>query len=1448
MQKPVQLFIKTLLVFTHVIASILLSNAFPVVRASSELQADFTSGTLSTSFWACRGYYFTPNENIFVTNLLGGAFGNESHDWRIGIWELAPAGSNYKLGSYSGVFTFKTTARSLGDNSGRMNNVASGLMIPLTKDSSYLFAIASTLTSNQASGHYTRAQVNSNIGEFITVIGNGSRFLGNTNGGDNNCNFNSSHTLIAPATSLASNTVEIGFTYIANVIKFNSVAGNVDSLTISAAENSDVTLPDATRTGYSFGGWFDGSGFVIGAAGATVAMPEGITDYFAQWTANQYALTFDPQSGDNPTPSVTATYDSVVPEILLTPDRTGFTFDGYFEDPNGSGLQYYSSGLAPLLKWEIAKPTTLFAHWIRNSYTYTFDSGEGSGVDPITALFESGITVSNPTRRGYAFHQWTPALPTTMGAESLTFTASYNPIDYDIIYQLNSGVNSLNNPPTYNIETAVTFAPATRTGYTFAGWFSDANFESINSGIIIDSTENQTVHAKWTADSYTVTFNAAGGVLDASPKTVVFDASYGSLTTPTRSGYTFSGWFSEPSAGQEITESTIVATPFDHTVHAQWTPIPYTLTFDTRGGSFVPEQIITIESPALSLPVPTRVASIFAGWTTQSDLSGSGIMTLPGGANANVTLYALWEPELFFANVPLSIALPPSFYEDQGSGVTFTVTGLPQGIEFDPTTKTISGTPQSRSGLDEETFSIVFTITNSDPAETYTIELRILYNATMTFVTNGGNPIPPINVALGTELTAPNAIRTGYEFLGWHESAALNQPFNFSSGVRQQFTTLHAKWTPVVYTIFVVDGGTRTTFPLTYTIESSDIVLPTPSELGFSFVSWTNGGRIPAGSVGNKTFTATWTPRTYTLTILADGKQVSRVEVPYNTSLSSFDLGTPPAKEGHTAVGWDSTLPGRMPPENVTIRAVYEIQSFVFAALDADGNELLTTTIEFNATVTYPDPPEKVGFEFVAWSETITVMPANAVTVSAVYEELQYEITFVDPNGKTIGQATAVAGAVIVPIEPPTIDGFVFVEWVGIPEVMPAQAITITGVYEEDSLPSRVQSRPLIPDVVLPPNPDPVITRVRVNGVDLDVSIIPGQPVGVLPPATLDGYLFQGWMNSITNEMITPDTVINNPDFVVLVPVFEKAPSVLDAARNVFQSLINNPFTRPIPTNDLTTRTDNIQSSRQADNPVVERIDLRGTLIAEIYADGTVTIPLPNERMPLSINVTGLDSASAAVFYVLGTDVPEHHDAAWQPYTGQPFLTNKPNQQVFLMVKDAFETNQVTYLRPATFVTNADKIPSSTFMQVSASAMSESLVNTQQHTFLTQIEYEDAMVDMFVIEPSIDSDLIDIVVRYRANDHNTSLLLEVEAFSWFEEIILPGTSFGVYLRNGDNLDFNLEYRFLGRESVLESFQVTNSTAGVGILLPVTPNMFLRVMLGLLVVATIGAPYLIKARD
>ena len=104
------------------------------------------------------------------------------------------------------------------------------------------------------------------------------------------------------------------------------------------------------------------------------------------------------------------------------------------------------------------------------SYTLTFDTNGGSTIAPITQDYGTAITApADPTKTGYTFAGWTPAIPTTMPAENMTVKAKWTVNQYTLTFDTNGG--STIAPITQDYGTAIT-APAdpTKTGYTFAGW------------------------------------------------------------------------------------------------------------------------------------------------------------------------------------------------------------------------------------------------------------------------------------------------------------------------------------------------------------------------------------------------------------------------------------------------------------------------------------------------------------------------------------------------------------------------------------------------------------------------------------------------------------------------------------------------------------------------------------------------------------------------------------------------------------------------------------------------------------------------------------------------------------------------------------------------------------------------------------------------------------------
>ena len=175
------------------------------------------------------------------------------------------------------------------------------------------------------------------------------------------------------------------------------------------------------------------------------------------------------------------------------------------------------------------------------SYTLTFDTNGGSTIAPITQDYGTAITApADPTKTGYTFAGWTPAIPTTMPAENMTIKAKWTVNQYTLTFDTNGG--STIAPITQDYGTAIT-APAdpTKTGYTFAGWTP-----------AIPTTmpaENMTIKAQWRYNGggssgysyYTIKTTAgAGGSISPSGSVSVREGRDQTFTITPDKGYAVS--------------------------------------------------------------------------------------------------------------------------------------------------------------------------------------------------------------------------------------------------------------------------------------------------------------------------------------------------------------------------------------------------------------------------------------------------------------------------------------------------------------------------------------------------------------------------------------------------------------------------------------------------------------------------------------------------------------------------------------------------------------------------------------------------------------------------------------------------------------------------------------------------------------------------------------------
>ncbi len=158
-----------------------------------------------------------------------------------------------------------------------------------------------------------------------------------------------------------------------------------------------------------------------------------------------------------------------------------------------------------------------------------------------------------------------------------------------------------------------------------------------------------TLYAQWTANTYTVTFDANGGSTPApTSKVVTYGAAYGTLATTSRTGYTFNGWFTAASGGTQVTDVTIVNTAGNHTLYAQWTAVCYALTLGYTGNGTTPTAApansdgCTSGQYVAGAPINLSGATASLGWgiaswtgtTNNGSTASTNSVTMPASAHA----------------------------------------------------------------------------------------------------------------------------------------------------------------------------------------------------------------------------------------------------------------------------------------------------------------------------------------------------------------------------------------------------------------------------------------------------------------------------------------------------------------------------------------------------------------------------------------------------------------------------------------------------------------------------------------------------------------------------------------------------------------------------------------------------------------------------------------------
>ena len=425
-----------------------------------------------------------------------------------------------------------------------------------------------------------------------------------------------------------------------------------------------VTLPTPARTGYTFAGWYSDAAFKTRvtniAKGST-----GDKEFYAKWMPVTYTVKYHINGGKAGTMANTTgcKYDTAFALRANAFTRPYYTFAGWNTRADGKGTTYANKASVKNLTATNGATVTLYAMWKPVSYkiTYNLNGGKNNAKNPATYTVESAaIKLQNPTKTGYTFGGWysDKALKTRVttiakgSTGNRTLYAKWTIATYKITYSLGGGKNSTKNPASYKVTTAtIKLQNPTRTGYTFGGWYADKTFKTRVTQIPKGSAGNKTLYAKWTATKYKITYNLNGGTNNAkNPATYTIATAKITLANPTKTGYTFGGWYADKAFKTKVTAIAKGSTG-NKTLYAKWTVNTYSIKYHANGGTGTMKLQTGLQygkAYRLTANTMTRKGYTFVGWNTKADGTGktyankASVKNLSTKNKATVTLYAQW--------------------------------------------------------------------------------------------------------------------------------------------------------------------------------------------------------------------------------------------------------------------------------------------------------------------------------------------------------------------------------------------------------------------------------------------------------------------------------------------------------------------------------------------------------------------------------------------------------------------------------------------------------------------------------------------------------------------------------------------------------------------------------------------------------------------------------------
>ncbi|MBO7054099.1 MAG: InlB B-repeat-containing protein, partial [Bacteroidales bacterium] len=794
-------------------------------------------------------------------------------------------------------------------------------------------------------------------------------------------------------------------------VTLNVAGGTINSNAIERyTYGVGAVLPtDVTKIGFTFKGWKDeDDNFALEITTADY----GDKTFTAQWEQANYGITYNANGG-----SINESYDATYNygnEITLPTDVTkdGCEFQGWYDNSNFTG-----EAVEAISATEFGNKT-FYAKWFANSYSVVFNTNEGTINSGNIEGYTYGVTAILPTdvtKDGYTFTGWysdeecegeVVSIISSTETGNKTFYAGWSNTAYSITLHTNDGIISSGNVTAYTFgteEQLPTEEQISKTGYKFEGWFDNASCsgEAISS-VASTAIGDKQYWAKWSVNSYTVTFETDGGTINSgNVKNYIYGTTVVLPSDVIKLGYTFDGWYdNESCAGASILS--ISSTDLGNkTFYAKWNVNSYNVTLVTNEGT-INEGNVDSYSFGTGVTLPTNVTKsgyTFDGWFTNTSYLGSAVSSVLATETGDKTFYAKWSVNTY--DVTLNVN-GGTITNGEIDSYTYGVGAvLPLAKNMVKTGYTFVGWYANEEFAGES----VTTIANNAVGEKTFYARWTINTYDVTLNANGGtiNAGAFTSYEFGTAITLPTDVtKTGYTFAGWYDNSNLvGETFTAISNGETGNKNYYAKWLVNSYNVTLeANGGVINSGNVTEYVYGNGATLPVEvSRSGYTFAGWYDANnervvRISESDFGDKNFTAQWTANKYTITFVSnDGTINGEYPTIYNYG-EEASLPADVEKNGYEFQGWytndsyegeaiqsiSSTDMGNKMFWAKWKRIVYTI------ALNTNGGTINSgnvTSYSLGATTILPTDVAKTGYTFAGWLDNARLEGEQINTIGA---------------------------------------------------------------------------------------------------------------------------------------------------------------------------------------------------------------------------------------------------------------------------------------------------------------------------------------------------------------------------------------------------------------------------------------------------------------------------------